>query len=172
MPHDLKFPKFWEKAPWNKASTGVLRFLKFKNRQNWLCRRNHNFLKPKCCQKVSSGPQHCNPYPKTQCRFWKNNKRTSEHSPRLLGHTEPWHLAEWGNDRLNRPGWQTFNRWTRFPVGFLKKNLGCVCPKTGYSAFFWSTLARFRVASNNMYLLILWLIYHFQNQITNKMSGY
>ena len=114
MPHNLKFPNFWEKAPWNKASTGVLRFLKFKNRQNWLCRRKSQFSETKMLpESFLLVPQHCNPYPKTQCRFWKNNKRTSEHSPRLLGHTEPWHLAEWGNDRLNWPGWQTFNRWKK-----------------------------------------------------------
>ena len=48
----------------------------------------------------SSGPKHRNPYPKTQWRFWKNNKRTSEHSPRLLGQT----IAEATRQR-RRQGW-------------------------------------------------------------------
>ena len=34
------------------------------------------------------------------------------------------------------------------PCCIFEENLAVVCPRNRYSAFFWSTLARFRVASN------------------------
>ena len=102
---------------------------------------------------ISSGPKHCNPYPKTQWRFWKNNKRTSEYSPRLLGQTNaaiPREIMR--RQQADRPGWQTFNRWTSPLFAFLKKMWLVSVPENRFSVFFWSTLARFRVASNTPHL--------------------
>ena len=113
-----------------------------------MCRRNHKFLKQGCCQKISSGPKHCNPYPKTQWRFWKNNKRTSEHSPRLLGQT----IAEATRQR-KRQGWLTrmtdIQQMNMCPCWIYDvKSWLRLLRKTGNRLSSWSTLARFRVASN------------------------
>ena len=112
-----------------------------------MCRRNRNFLKQECCQKVLLVPN-------IAIHTQKPNEGSERTTNRLVStHRDYWDKQSRETSRMRKqqaePTRMTdVQQMNEIPCCIFKENFGCRLPRNRFSAFFWSTLARFHVASN------------------------